>query len=700
MTLEFDARDRDSVLRDLDDGDAEVRRLAVERVGALPPEDAVSRLVECLGDSSWRVRKAAVERLVATAELAPKLQALIRALGDGENPGRRNAAVEALVACGETAVPMLMDACASPDCDVRKLVVDALAGIGDPRSLEPLIANLKDLDPNVRAAAADAIGAIGGERAEVALLAVATRPNEEKLVRFSAVHALAALEAPVRLVDLGEILDDPVLCPAALAMLGRHDDPDAPPVLLKALTDPSRATREAAMRALLRVLARLDGAEEAELTLRIRETVSAVGGVVDSATERLGEADLPTRLALVQFLGLVQAPDAIVPVLLAGQDEALGEVVLATLETLGPASENAIDAEWGQLSEGARRDACVLFGRTGGAMGVSRLLAALEDFSAEVRSAAARSIGERRVEAGLPLLVRRLAATASDDDFESEEELATVIDALIALASPSNGASAELTERAISLLAATLEGADENMRLAVAQVLGHVGRPQDTEIVTFLLKDPSARVRRAAVDALAHLDPGTAAEPLRLALADESSSVRIAAAGALGASQSDSVIEDLRRLADDEDARVRGAAAASVVRRFSEVANSTHREAVIAVLDVALNDEAPVALAAVGALRAVGGSYAARAASVLGRPDPDLVREAIGCLAAHGDASQVESLFPLVEHPDWSVRAEAIQALADRRVTRAVPHVLRRLETEQDDFVRDVILRALEKLES
>jgi HEAT repeat protein len=45
------------------------------------------------------------------------------------------------------------------------------------------------------------------------------------------------------------------------------------------------------------------------------------------------------------------------------------------------------------------------------------------------------------------------------------------------------------------------------------------------------------------------------------------------------------------------------------------------------------------------------------------------------------------------------VRAEAIQSLAERGMARAVPPILRRLETEQDEFVRDAILRALRRLE-
>ena len=40
-----------------------------------------------------------------------------------------------------------------------------------------------------------------------------------------------------------------------------------------------------------------------------------------------------------------------------------------------------------------------------------------------------------------------------------------------------------------------------------------------------------------------------------------------------------------------------------------------------------------------------------------------------------------------------------MNSLAERRVVRAAPAILRRLETERDEFVRDAILRALKVLE-
>ena len=134
MSSVLDARDRASIVGDLESEDAELRRLAIERSRTLPWDEAIRLLVDRLGDASWRVRKAAVERLVACPDSACTAEALIGALGDGENPGRRNAAVEALVACGARVVPHLVAAMTDRDGDVRKLVVDALAGIRDERA--------------------------------------------------------------------------------------------------------------------------------------------------------------------------------------------------------------------------------------------------------------------------------------------------------------------------------------------------------------------------------------------------------------------------------------------------------------------------------------------------------------------------------------------------------------------------------------
>jgi HEAT repeat protein len=76
-----------------------------------------------------------------------------------------------------------------------------------------------------------------------------------------------------------------------------------------------------------------------------------------------------------------------------------------------------------------------------------------------------------------------------------------------------------------------------------------------------------------------------------------------------------------------------------------------------------------------------------------------VVRAAVACLGAHGGDDDLGRLIALVEYDDWSVRAEVIQLLVDRGVRRSLPAMLRRLESERDDFVREVLLQATRRLE-
>ena len=259
--------------------------------------------------------------------------------------------------------------------------------------------------------------------------------------------------------------------------------------------------------------------------------------------------------------------------------------------------------------------------------------------------------------------------------------------------------------QAIELLSSRREGAEEGFRLAVARTMGRIGRPEDAPAIGFMMSDPSSSVRRAAVEALARLACGEVPEPLRMALADEDPVVRIAAASALGASDDPHFGEDLASMAGDDDARVRAAAmralgrGAAAVRKRNPESEAVSRALIV--LSAALKDKGTVAMAALEALAALGGPEAAQLATgMLGEQDPEMVKVAVECIRAHGTAESLRDLFPLISPEHWLVRAEVIQALSDRGLERAVPAILRWLDKEQDDFVRDTILRALKRLET
>jgi HEAT repeat protein len=701
----MERRDRENILEDLKSTDEEVRRLAVDRLTLLPAAESLPLLVARLGDASWRVRKAAIDRLATSAESDEATSRLVAALGDGDNTNLRNAALEALVRCGRKALSTLLEASADPDEDVRKQVVDALGGIGDEGASDRLAEMLGDPDPNVRGAAADALGAIGSARSVSALLAAAKR-DEESLVRLSALCALTRMEASVAASDVVDSLEVPPLRPAAHALLGHSDDPAAVEWLLKGVTDGSRRCREATFEALLRWVGRSDPAQAEQLIGRIREAVASAPEILPDAFERLSSAGLQVRLTLVQFLGLLKRPDTVIPILLAGHDEALVEVVLSTLESFGSVAEKAIDEEWESLGTDSRRLSCDIMGRIGGDAAQSRLLTTLLDPDAELRVAAARALGRRGRGSALPALVRRLETAVLDDEDEGEEgEVDALSEAIVAIAEAHSASQSGVVEQAIELLRCRWEGAEERFRLVVARTMGRIGRPEDAAAVGFMLSDPSASVRRAAVEALARLSRTEVPEALRMALADEDPVVRVAAASALGGSDDPHVVEDLAHLAGDEDAHVRAAAMRALGRGAAKVRQREPESEWISkaflVLATALEDTGPVAMAALEALAALGGPEAAQLATrSLGSEAPELVKAAIGCIRSHGTAESLRELFPLASHEHWLVRAEAIQALADRGLEQAVPTILRRLDKEQDDFVRDAIFRALKRLEN
>jgi len=692
----MDPLERQRLLDDLVHDDEEMRRLAVERLSLLSAAHAVPLLVERLGDPSWRVRKAAVERLAARDEAGSTVRALVAALADGENPGRRNSALEALTRFGSAAVRVLIDASHDPDVDVRKQVVDALAAIGEPGAADRLIELLDDTDANVRAAAAEALGVLGARGVE-ALLLVRVEDDPEPLVRLSALRSLARLEAPVPVVRLAAALADPLLRPSAFAVLGASEDPAAFDALLKGLTASARSAREAAMEALVRIASQAAPGEEQHLAHELRErTRDAV--FLPDALVRLREAPLTTRLVLIQFLGLLGRPECVVPLLEAGADEALSEVVLGALAGAEAVVESSLESSWSRLDEAIRLHACVLLGRTSGPAGEALLRRALAAADSRVRAFAARALAARRSAAALPALVQALELTSAADDLAADPDESAALEA--AIETLVGGSESALADRAVALLEAALDGAHEGFRLATTRLLGCFAGPHHVGRVELLLTDPSAAVRRAAVEALAKLAPARV-EALRCTLADEAPLVRAGAATALAASGDAGVVADLASLTGDPDVRVVAAALRALAIWARAAGSDEARERALLLLSVGLAHGGMSALASLDALAKLGGADAvALALGALASPDPEVVEAAVACIGRHGSRDDLGRLFACFSHPSWSVRARAVQVMQERRHVRAMPAILRSLEDERDEFVRDAALAALRSLES
>ena len=454
------------------------------------------------------------------------------------------------------------------------------------------------------------------------------------------------------------------------------------------------------MAALLRTLGRLDGEAAETLVDRLRAAAMENEHLVELGCDRLEKADLGGRMVLIQFLGLLDDPRVVVPILRAGRDEAIEELADRTLEGFSNGLVDALAESWSELEADLKARVCAILGRMGGDVAERLLVDALAEDDVRLRCLAACALGQGGFFDRLPDLVRRLEAAARNEDIDAGEEIASIVRAIVLLAEHSDAVETGIDVQLIEVLSSRLAGAAVPVRLAIAQVLARLGRAQDEDVIGYLLKDESPVVRRAAVQALARFEFEHARDALRLALADEASMVRIAAAIVLGNSARPEASVDLVRQMTDADPRVVSVAVRSLGHLHRGQGVGAAPEEIERLLGPALESEAMVALAGLEALMDVGGVSAGRLAfGVLDRSEPDVVRSGIACLGAHGEASLLIELLPLLTHSDWSVRAEVVQVLSDRSVRKGLPGLLRRLEVEDDAFVRQAILRAVERLE-
>ncbi len=84
----------------------------------------------------------------------------------------------------------------------------------------------------------------------------------------------------------------------------------------------------------------------------------------------------------------------------------------------------------------------------------------------------------------------------------------------------------------------------------------------------------------------------------------------------------------------------------------------------------------------------------------LGEKDSGMRRSAVELLGSTEDETVIDALIPVLKDKDRFVRQEAVLALKKIGGSRAAEHLTQALNTEKNEFVRDFIKRALERLQS
>ncbi len=345
------------------------------------------------------------------------------------DPYKRDRAAQDLIHIGADAIPVLIDALATRDANLREFIARVLVQIG-PQAVPPLCKALASAHPEVRGQAAAILGDIGDKQAVPALLTALqgefytvrakaalalgqirdaqaipaltdALKDSEPDVRAAAARGLGPFADPRTFEFIGSLLlDDPQIQvrQAAAESLGNTRRPEAIPYLIDALHDSFWwYEREQAVNDLLNAIAKIGNAVVPEL---INDLSNPEGTVRRFAASLL--ARLPDERAIEALtISLYDTH----PDVCKASAEALASIGAPALSVLLDALHHP--EAW------IRQQAIIGLTKSRDLQVVPELIHLLDDENRDVRKQVIQSLGQLRDSRALPSL-QELAASRAD----------------------------------------------------------------------------------------------------------------------------------------------------------------------------------------------------------------------------------------------------------------------------------------------
>lgn len=625
--------------------------------------DALPILMKALHDESWRVRKAAAERLPSLRDVQATIPALLHVLSERGQTGARNAAAEALARMTPHSTSALVGLLQHEDPDQRKFAADILAEARDPAAAPALVQRLSDPDRNVQLSVAEALARVGGDDARRALERLLS--TSDPLLKLAALDGLASLRHAPPLPVIVPLLDDPALRRAAFRVLGLIREPVALERICRALSENKRGVREAGLVALGSGGRTGDAETENALRAKVKPTpdlIAALKSALESESTQL-------RIGALVVVGAFREVSLAALVAEVARDDALAAEVTGTLERLGAAGARALLQAMNNLSAPARAVAAEALVPLADPSLVAPLAELARSDEPELELFAIKALGRSHSKDAIPILIELLDSPAA----------AAAGRALVQLADPYH-------QEVLRALEAKVH---QQATPAAVFALARVGGRAADKHLQLTLKDPDPSVRAASAEAASAVGGEESLELLRLALTDEESPVRAAAARALGRLEGAAAEPLLMMALSDDEASVQGAA----IEAVADAQLTSLSPKVAACLD---SKNAYLASRAVRALARLNQFDEPALKRSLAHPDPEVIKEALSAGAALPSA--VQHALPLLSHARWDVRSAAARLLSVSGSTElAAPLEAARVK-ERDAYARQVMDEALEKL--
>lgn len=645
-------------------------------------EAACAILVELLGDSDWRVRRAAVESFLEM-RAHNAIPQILQSLYAEDNAGKRNAAIDILTRFGKEIIPYLEPHLNSDNTDVQMFLINILGDLRDDTFFEFITRSLDHPDPNIVSAAILTLGRIGHPQSLPHLLRFLH--GSDMWLTFQAIEAAGEMQDPATIADLIKLYGSHYYRKAVIRALSKFHHSDSYQALTRFLVTDGKLDADALF-ALVELYhapqpTELRNEEQAKLRNEFRKM--AQKDVLQTLIREFPSSPLTLQKSILEALGWSQATEA-VPILMQSLENP--ELLEIAAQAIIDCDRQAFPTLIARLKDDLPEDEIVLIlnilneiGTVADYREIQHLLLSESD---EARHQAFRLITRSNSPETTGLLLKGI--------FDSHSPINEICrDPLLARCRNSKALQLELKDK----VQQHIQSENGHERANAIEFLTLVQGEQAFSLLFQALKDEDAVVRQKAVSLMSTGYHHEFQRPLISALADEDAKVRELAARGLASYPAPEVTDALLSTVNDEMVWVRLATYESLATIGDERAAP--------VLLQQLETENPIARATLLQSLKRFRTQAAKEQLLkyLNSEDPELRKNACESLGMFSDNDIVFHLFTLLQSDsDWRVRVAAVQSLTNIRPFRLQQALLERLKLDDDPLVRKQILVSILKL--
>jgi PAS domain S-box-containing protein len=638
--------------------------------GELEPDQKIN----LMGDSDWRIRKAAQLSLTENANHSTLASLLKKMKEEHNDVAALNSILLVLSQSVTDVVGALLSLLEEDDIDLRIYVIQALGDRNDPKSIPTLIQCLNDPDANVQYHTIEALGKLEAHEATDRLCEIAT--SGDFFTAFPAIDALARLNDSNVIPKLISLIDDPVFSESLMALLGKLGDVSMAELLTGKLNEPEAFVNPVA-------------SALAEINARYEIMYGEGDMIKDVANNHINEQGIRNLIAaiensepeairdIIKVLGWIRSPEAQKALTQMLGNPALQKEVIESFVNFG---NKVTDLLIGQLidSDGPTRiAAAIALGRIGdprSAPELIRMIGESDDLTVFVIGSLAK-LGVS--EAFEPLLVQLGA--------ENPSVRRAAIAALNSVGHP------EMRYRMEQLI----QSENPLLRESAIHIAGYFGYRNCRELVKHCLEDTDIRVVCAAIENLPFFDDPVTNNLLADLYSNGSSRIRTSVVKA--ANHIDEV-EKFSTLADslgDSDAWVRFYAIRSIC-------NHLLNGYLPQLVEIAQTDKAiHVRLAAIEAIGQMNGTAAIPVfTKLLSDDNTDIVLTTIYALGMMQSEKALILLMQLIDNPDQQKRTAVIKAISHFNTPEVIEKLYLISATEIDSSLTDAAIEGLSTIKS